>query len=74
MLLLDALVNLGASLDTQQPWLIASLSASDSGHGHGTARASLHAIGMAVVVGPGSVQVWNQSVTSQQRVRTARLR
>ena len=26
------------------------------------ARASLHAIGVAVVVGPGSVQVWNQSV------------
>ena len=26
------------------------------------ARASLHAIGVALVVGPGSVQVWNQSV------------
>ena len=25
-------------------------------------RASLNAIGVAVVVGPGSVQVWNQSV------------
>ena len=31
---LDALVKLGASLDTQQAWLVASLSASNSGHGH----------------------------------------
>ena len=39
MLLLDALVKLGASLDTQQVWLVASLSASDSGHGRGTSLA-----------------------------------
>ena len=31
------------------------------------ARASLHAIGVAVVVGPGSVQVWNQSVAITAR-------
>ena len=62
VLLLDALVKLGASLDmrTQQARLEASLSASDSATV--TARASLHAIGVAVVGGPGSVQVWNQSV------------
>ena len=39
VLLFDALVKLGASLDMQQAQLVASLSASDSGHGRGTSLA-----------------------------------
>ena len=47
LLLLDALVKLGASLDThtQQARLVASLSASDSGHGHGMSVASCNRCG-----------------------------
>ena len=50
---------------TQQARLVASLSASDLATVTAAQVyrvASLHAIGVAVVVGPGSIQVWNQSV------------
>ena len=64
MLLLDALVKLGASLDTQRAGTVglASLRASDSGQRSRSLHAANRRLGVAVVVGPGSVQVWNQSV------------